>query len=359
MARAITRVATPENEEYLLYIAGSGTVSHVEKLVRLYRRTERAKELAEHDARRAERSLQCYFDEAGDLVVRGRLDPEAGALVMKALQAAGDALREAERDSREACEAPDAAGNGYPARRADALALLAETFLARGAAALAAGERHVVMVHIDEEILRNDQAGGRCHVEEGPALPPAVVRRLCCDGGLVGIVEGAGGTAVDVGRKTRAIPPGLRRALHARDEGCRFPGCTNTRFVDAHHVEHWADGGETKLGNLVELCRRHHRFVHEHGFRIEQDGSRVRFVQADGRVVPSAPQLGALEADAGWVALTRRNAQLGLRIGHRTGSSKWKGESMDYSWAVGALQRRAVARDESKSGSGADAAQRH
>src|SRR5690349_6129463 len=118
-----------------------------------------------------------------------------------------------------------------------------------------------------------------------------------------GFVEGAGGTAVDVGRKTRAIPAGMRRALHARDEGCRFPGCTNTRFVDAHHVEHWIDGGETKLSNLVELCRRHHRFVHEHGFGIERDGGQIRFVRPDGRVVPNSPGLAACDASEGWVAL--------------------------------------------------------
>ena len=344
MARAITRVATPENEDYLLYIAWSGTVSHVEKLVRLYRKTERAKELAEHNERSASRSVTSYFDHDGCLVLQARLDPEQGVLVMKALQAATDALREAEGDSRESCEAPDAARNAYPARRADALVLLAETFLAGGAAPLAAGERHMVIVHVDDELLRNDDGEGRCHVEDGPSLPPATVRRLCCDGSLVGLVDGAGGTAVDVGRKTRAIPSGMRRALHARDEGCRFPGCTNTRFVDAHHVEHWTDGGETRLSNLVELCRRHHRFVHEHGFRVEQEGGQIRFLRPDGRVVANAPALGPMDASRGWVALAGRHAQLGLAIGHRTASSRWKGERMDYSWAVGALQRRAVAR---------------
>ena len=341
MARAITRVATPENEEYLLYIAESGTVSHLERLVRLYRKNDRAKELAEHNARRAERRLRCYFDEDGCLVVQGRLDPEQGALVMKALQAAGDALREAERDSREACEAPDPSREGYPARQADALALLSETFMVHGAAPLATGERHVVMVHVDEQVLRDEAADGRCHVEDGSVLPPALVRRLCCDGGLVAIVEGGNGVALDVGRKTRAVPAALRRALHARDQGCRFPGCTNTRFVDAHHVEHWVHGGETKLSNLVELCRRHHRFVHEHGFSIQQDGDQVRFVRPNGRVVPNAPELGASDADTGWVSLTRRHAQLGLAIGDRTAISRWTGERMDYSWAVGALQRRA------------------
>ena len=343
MARAITRVATPENEEYLLYIAESGTVSHVEKLVRLYRKHQRSKELDRENTRRAERSLTCFFDEEGCLVVQGRLDPEQGALVMKALQAAGDTLREAARDSRECTERPDAPREPYAARQVDALALLSETFLAHGTAPLAAGDRHLVTVHIDEQVLRDETADGRCHLEDGPAVAPATVRRLCCDGSLVAILEREDGTPLDVGRKTRAIAPALRRALQARDQGCRFPGCTNARFVDAHHVQHWADGGETKLSNLVQLCRRHHRFVHEHGFRVERDaeGDRIRFVRPDGRVVPNAPSLDAAEANAGWLALTRKHDDLALGINARTATSKWMGENMDYSWAVGGLQRRA------------------
>jgi hypothetical protein len=134
----------------------------------------------------AERSVRCYYDEDGYVVVEGRLPPEQGALVMKALQAAGDALREAERDSREASDAPEAApdraAQPYPARQADALALLGETFLASGAAPLAAGERHLVTVHVDERVLRDEREGGRSGVDDGAALPPATVRRLSATG---------------------------------------------------------------------------------------------------------------------------------------------------------------------------------
>ena len=344
MARAITRIATPENEEYLLYIAENGTVSHVEKLVRAYRKTQRSKELEQENTRRADRNLSCFFDEQGYLVVQGRLDPEQGALVMKALKAANDALREAVRDSHENAEAPDVPREAYPARQTDALALLSETFLAHGAAPLAASDRHMVTVHIDEQVLRDEAADGRCHLEDGPTLAPATIRRLCCDASLVAILERDDGTPLDIGRKTRAISPALRRALHARDQGCRFPGCTNTRFVDGHHIQHWADGGETKLSNLVQLCRRHHRFVHEHGFRIERDGDRIRFVRPDGRVAPNAPTVDGAGADAGWMALTRKHDELGLAVDARTASSRWKGEELDYNWAVGALQRRAEVR---------------
>jgi hypothetical protein len=218
--------------------------------------------------------------------------------------------------------------------------LMAETLLARGAAPLAAGDRHLVTVHIDEQVLRDETADGKCELEGGAALPPATVRRLCCDGGLVAVVEGANGDALDVGRKTRAVPAAMRRALDARDGGCRFPGCSNTRFVDAHHIHHWADGGETKLDNLVLLCRRHHRAVHELGFRVEREGKRIRFLRPNGCAVPQAPALAPLERD-GWLSLKQAHARLGLRVDARTTVPSWRGERMDYNWAVGVLQGRA------------------
>ena len=77
------------------------------------------------------------------------------------------------------------------------------------------------------------------------------------------------GAPLDVGRTVYAFPDRTPRAIRARDEHCTFPGCTNTRFVDGHHVEHWADGGETRMENLVLLCRHHHRLIHEGGFGVE------------------------------------------------------------------------------------------
>ena len=86
----------------------------------------------------------------------------------------------------------------------------------------------------------------------------------------------------------------MQRALRSRDHGCRFPGCTHNRIVDAHHIKHWANGGETSLGNLVLLCRRHHRLVHEGGFGAERtaDGA-LRFTRPDGQAITEHPQLPA------------------------------------------------------------------
>jgi hypothetical protein len=94
-----------------------------------------------------------------------------------------------------------------------------------------------VVVHVDAETLQ-EQTAGRCHLEHGPALPAETVRRLTCDASLIRIVENERGEPLDVGRKTRSIPPAIRRALNARDPGCCFPGCTYQRYLDAHHVDH-------------------------------------------------------------------------------------------------------------------------
>ena len=98
------------------------------------------------------------------------------------------------------------------------------------------------------------------------------------------------GAPLSVGRKTRTIPPAIRRALRARDRGCRIPGCTADRFIDAHHIKHWADGGATELGNLVQLCRRHHRVIHEGEINLEaeSDGQLI-FRRRRGDVLPQSP----------------------------------------------------------------------
>lgn len=100
---------------------------------------------------------------------------------------------------------------------------------------------------------------------------------------------GRDGSVLGVGRRTRTIPPALRRALDVRDRGCRFPSC-GRRFTSAHHIVHWADGGRTDLENTVLLCRRHHRLVHEEGHRICMDSEgRVVFFNPSGRAIAAAP----------------------------------------------------------------------
>jgi hypothetical protein len=138
-----------------------------------------------------------------------------------------------------------------------------------------------------------------------------------------------------VGRRTRTVPPSLRRALDRRDGGCRFPGCTS-RFCDAHHVVHWADGGATRLDNLVLLCRRHHRAVHEEGFRIElaAGGAAVRVLRPDGVELPAVPPAPVQPLDP-VAALMREHESFGLDIGAWTAVPHWLGERLDVSQAIG------------------------
>ena len=124
----------------------------------------------------------------------------------------------------------------------------------------------------------------------------------------------------------------------ARDQHCRFPGCAATR-CDAHHVRHWAHGGETTLSNLVLLCRRHHRAVHEEGFRVALGATGdVLFVRPDGRPLEEAPPLPPLPAVTG-SPVAARLERAGVRVGPQTGTPAWRGERLDVDWAVSVLWR--------------------
>ncbi|MFA5787234.1 MAG: DUF222 domain-containing protein [Actinomycetota bacterium] len=176
------------------------------------------------------------------------------------------------------------------ARRADALAAMAEAFLASGPRSLAGAERHHIVVHVDASTLRDPSLGERCKLEEGPALSAETVMRLSCDASIVPVLHSSDGSVLDVGRQSRSIPAALRRALQTRDGGCKFPGCGASRYVDAHHVRHWARGGPTSLSNLLQLCRHHHRLVHEGGFSVRAEAAGgFSFSRPDGRAVPDAP----------------------------------------------------------------------
>jgi hypothetical protein len=171
-----------------------------------------------------------------------------------------------------------------------------------------------------------------CEYDDGRALAIDTARRLACDGALVGLVEDARGEPLDIGRKTRALSPALRRALAARDGGCRFPGCTHTRFTEGHHVIHWANGGETKLGNVITLCNFHHRLVHEGGFglRVTDDGLFV-FSKPDGTRLPAA---GRLDRHLDGPDLDTLHRAQRLEIDERTARCRWIGDPMDYGWAT-------------------------
>jgi hypothetical protein len=344
--RAMTRVATPKNEDSLLNVALHGTAYHVERQVRLYRQVKRREALEAENQLHALRELQWYIDHDGLWTFKGRFTPEQGALISQALEAAMAAEdRESEHVSKEVKDQvrrnqPWDKGFSEPVaqRRADALERVAVGYLAQPDADSTGGDRCTVHVHTDIETLKEDGIGAESELESASGcthVPAGTSRRLACDSAVVHWHETEEGEPLSVGRKTRSIPPAIRRALRRRDGGCRFPGCSATRFVDAHHVRHWADGGETKMSNLVLLCRRHHRLVHEGGFGLETHPSGdFVFSLPDGETLPDS---FAGRSRGNVEDITDANRRNGLNIDPSTAVPRWLGEEMDDQMAVQAL----------------------
>jgi len=294
--RAMTRIADESNEDYLLMIAKHGTAHHVEKLVSKYRTAKRVQDASSANEQYRDRELSHYYDHDGGLIIKARFPAEQGTLIVKALEMAMD------KDFVGAASRRDRAGTALPqddphidddpdvtaetsepepiaVRRADALANIAETYLNNSESSGSTADRYQVVVHVvgaarehrEEELVgaasaATDVTAETSHIDDGPHVTAETSRRIACDCSVVGIKEDENGEPLSIGRRSRSIPPPMRRALGIRDGGCRFPGCTNSRFVDGHHIKHWADGGETSLDNLVLLCRHHHHLVHEGGF---------------------------------------------------------------------------------------------
>jgi hypothetical protein len=281
-ARALTRVAALHGEDALLRYALNATAPDVEERCRQIRNVQPD---SVNDARRAweARALSAWRNPVrGTLCLRVELPLDVGEIVMKAIE------RALEQEA-----IPDGIADGSPssfqAQQADALVAMARTYLRAGASGAtdstaspgsdSAADHYQVVIHVDEAALRG--GAGRADA------PLETVKRLACDSSVVVVTEDERGTPLDVGRKQRTVSTPLRRALLARDRHCTFPGCHRTRFVHAHHVDHWVDGGETTLGNLVLLCAHHHRLLHEGGYRIRRDyQGDYHFVRADGRAIP-------------------------------------------------------------------------
>ena len=282
--RALTRVDAPANEAELLELAGELTAGQLERVLSAARRVDDSFASRVQEAER----LSWTWAADGSLVFSGRLAPEDGALFLKALEVTRERLWQAQNEKPAVAEVPESGSAEPPAAalgpsRVEALLAMADASLARDGER-SGGDRYQVVVHVDAATLTS-AAPGMCVLEDGPPVAVETARRLSCDSSLVALLEGAD-RPLGVGRKTRAVPPSLRRALRARDGCCRFPGCTNIRGLHAHHLEHWADGGPTELTNLILLCRRHHRLVHEDGWTVNQAGL---FRDPFGLPIPTRP----------------------------------------------------------------------
>lgn len=302
---------------------------------------DRQAETREAARRHAGRALRVYRDVDGTVVLRGRLTPEVGALFLRTLDAARETLYQRHRATGPVASDPAAAVPTRPQQQADALAVLAETALHHDLDPGTPGERYQVVVHVDAGVLADPDQRGQSVLEDGPSVSAETSRRLACDASRVVMRHDEDGKVVEIGARTRTIPPALRRALHHRDRSCRFPGC-DVRFGEGHHVRHWAQGGPTTLSNLALLCRRHHRAVHEEGYGITHapDGA-LQFRRPDGRLLPEVPAPPSLPTDP-VEALRADHAAQGLQLHARTGLSGWLGERLDVSWAINVLHPLAV-----------------
>ncbi len=285
--RALTRVATPETETDLLALAEHCSTAVLERECRAWktrsRKDEAERERELHDARR----LVLFPDGNGMHRIAGDLLPEQAATTREAIARARFALYR--EDRRNGCGALPLSPEESARRNADALGLVAEWALAYRAGpdedvpvSGTRAERFQVMVHVDLDTLRAGTEPGRSELDDGTRLAAETARRLACDCGVVRVEHDAQGHVLNVGRRTRSLPPALRRALEVRDRGCRFPGC-GLRFTDGHHIVHWADGGPTCLENTVLLCRFHHGLFHEGGWMLERWGRERHFVFVDPR----------------------------------------------------------------------------
>ncbi len=341
--RALTRVATPETDARLVAVGRAGTAVHVEQIVRSRRRVDRQAETREAARQHAARTLRIHQEEDGTVVLHGRLTPEIGALLLRALDAARETFYQRMRSADPCSLATDPAMQA-PTRgqqQVDALALLCETALHHELDPGAPGERYQVVVHVDAAALADPSQPGQSTLEEVGHVPAETSRRLACDASRVVMRHDEQGRPFEIGARTRTIPPALRRALQHRDRSCRFPGC-QVRVGQGHHVRHWAQGGPTTLSNLVLLCRRHHRAVHEQGYRIvcATDGT-LGFVRPDGTPVPDVPPPVALPDDPVTAIRDCHHSQ-GLHVDARTGCPAWLGERLDVGWAIDVLRPHAA-----------------
>ena len=298
-ARAITRVGTSDNEECLLSFARYGTASQLDRTVRLYRKqyvsadgepTNPAEADREAARRvRIHRQLDTRWNESGCLEIRARLTAEQGAIVLKALEAAVQSLKDAEVE-----ENAPAGALSHGHRRADAMVVMASQSLKSSSTNLNTSDRFQVVVHVDSQVLSGEvdtKPTGEpdCYIEKEVAVPVETARRLSCSCKIVTALT-KGSEPLNIGRSTRAVSTAVRRALAIRDGQCSFPGCDCNKHLDAHHIVHWSGGGETSLDNLIEVCHYHHVKLHEGGYSVRRlSTGKLQFTQPDGSILSSSP----------------------------------------------------------------------
>ena len=296
--RQVDPAAFREDEAQLVEAARIHSMGELHRVAAYWRQQVERDRLADgDDAVRARRALRASITFMGMVRLDGELDPETGETLLTALGAVLDAEARArdEHDRRSPAQ-----------RRADALGEVCRQWLDLADRPLVGGERPHLSVLVDVGTLSTTDGHGDEHLRVtdvdrpgrprvgvmselgrvGP-VPAELTRRLACDASVMRIVMAARSEPLDVGRRSAIVSPAMRRAVIARDRNCRFPGCDRPPpWCDAHHVRHWADGGETSISNLLLLCRRHHRMIHaRRGFGVELIDGRPLFRRPDGTAI--------------------------------------------------------------------------
>ncbi|MPZ52344.1 MAG: DUF222 domain-containing protein [Acidimicrobiia bacterium] len=262
-----------DHEETLVDVAGPLSVRDLRRALDHWRQTLDGPgvldELEEQHGRR-----RLWLSEAFEGMIRmdGDIDPDTAEPIRVALDAICD------RDARASTDDHRTQSQ----KRADALSEICRQWLDGADTPQIGGERPHLDVLVDVDVLSGWTAGAG-ETTGGRVVHPEVARRLACDASVSRIVLAGDSEPLDVGRRTRVVPAGMRRALVARDRGCRFPGCDRPpRWCDAHHIIHWIRNGPTSLYNLVLLCRRHHRIVHEGRWQVLRDQGDITFIYPNG-----------------------------------------------------------------------------
>jgi len=356
--RALTRIATPDNEADLAELAEHATAVQVERVVRGYRRARNAAdERSDAERQHAERFLRLEVDDApdsdGSYVVSGRIPADVAAALLTVFESARALVPRPEPHHDSADDSDDDSGPAGPPDpqplnvgqlNVDALAMMAESWIAHGPASRKGGDRHMVTVYVDANVLAADDSAddseGVCAADGCSRLAPETARRLMCDSSIVWMLQDADGKPVNVSTRTRSIPSSLRRAVHARDQGCDFPGCGRRSFTDIHHIRHRAHGGDNTMENLVELCWFHHRLVHEGGWNLRRgDHGQLIAIRADGTELSVTDGPGF---DHQGIGVSNRDR--GVEVTRTTAIPKWYADPIDVNWVIdslGCIERRA------------------
>jgi hypothetical protein len=345
--RALTRIVTAETEADLVEMATPMTAGQLERFAQAHRR------VSEADRARPRPARKLTWGPAGDLDYQFRviLPAEEAAIVFQALRAArndlehphdgqghdhrggehdhaddGDSDVSAETRAARLSRLDTEAGTSFtgeqpppaevePAENlADALVRVCADYLGARAATADNPDTYQVIVHAGVRAVTGADAPtaleldgvsaetpglplwhsaheDRCHLDDGPAITPAALALIGCTATVSTMIHDLSGAVIDVGRRSRTVPPALRRALRERDRGrCQYPGCESRR-ADAHHIVHWAKGGWTNLANLISLCGRHHHLVHDKDYKIVPVATGFAFHAKDGTLIPNCPHL--------------------------------------------------------------------